>query len=315
MSNHENGLTETEIVNKLVALNNPESQRSPGKTEPNAQAEEAGKSSIEIEQDAEESTNEPDDAQGSDEFDEESVYQIGDEQITLKELKALKSGNLRMSDYTQKTQALAEQRRELEANRAKIDTLVSKLDERIGDIEASIKDELDGVDWDELADIDPSEYLKKQAAVKRKQEKLEKAKAEKQTALISKAQEEIRALMEKTPEVQGKSGEELNTAYSAILNSATKAARDLGYADSELNTLVDHRFYMLALKAAKYDDLMAKKTEVTSKLASVPKVTPTNRTAAKKVTPLDDAKTRLAKSGRDNDAFDAMKAYMSKRGA
>ena len=45
---------------------------------------------------------------------DESVYLIGDEEITLTELKALKEGSLRQSDYTKKTTELSEQRKAFE---------------------------------------------------------------------------------------------------------------------------------------------------------------------------------------------------------
>lgn len=299
MNTHANGLTETQLIDKFMAAIEPESEGSTEETEAELRSDGAEETDLETEvEESETKEQEP-------ESDEESVYLIGDEEITLKELKELRSGSLRQSDYTRKTQELAEQRKEIEAKAATLDKAIAALDERVSDLDSELKTEFDAVNWEELAEYDPSEYLKKQNALKKKEQKLQKAKDDRLAAMQMKAREEANLLFSKTSAAD-------RAEQEKVISQAVKVAKEMGYSDAEINSLIDHRFYLMALKVAKYDELMAKKPEIEKKVAKTPKVTPATKQVAKKTSAFDEAKAKLRQTGSKLDAEQAFIAYFNR---
>ena len=67
---------------------------------------------------------------------------------------------------------------------------------------------------------------------------------------------------------------------------------------------------MLAIKAAKYDALKSKAPGIKKKVAKAPTVTPTTGAAKRKVSPTQEARNRLRKSGSDRDAKSAILDYL-----
>lgn len=238
---------------------------------------------------------------------EESLYLIGDEEITLSELKELKQGGLRTSDYTRKTQELAEQRKTLEAKESQINAMAEKLNDIISGYEAQVS-EAESVDWDELADLDPSEFLKKKAALDKKQASLEAAKVKRLELQQARAGEEIQLLAKAMPEWAGDNGAEVQKKDS---DAAMKWMKDRGITDQDSANWMDHRVYEAFIKAAKYDSLKQKEPAVKKKVSQAPKVTPTKKSAKPRLSKSQEARQRLRKSGSDRDAFEALKGYMS----
>lgn len=255
----------------------------------------------------EESEDGEEDAQAEPEDEEESTYLIGDEEITLGELKALKAGNLRQSDYTKKTTELADQRKSLEAATAKTDGLQTKLADSIGDLQSQIDSELENVNWEELADDDPGEFLKMQKRIEKKQASITKAKAQQEELLQTKAVEESKLLANKMTSWHGEKGDANRKADTDL---ALKYASEIGLKDSDLAGIVDHRLYVALIDAAKYQSLKSKAPAIKKKVSKAPKVTPTNKTAKRRVTKSEESRNRLRKTGSDQDARAAIKAYL-----
>lgn len=319
LNSHANGLSETDMLNRLKAVSTesePQAEPTEQDEPVSLQADDAGEA-IEAESEVEESTEEEAVYEESEEVEseasevleqeEDSIYLIGDEEISLNQLKELKEGSLRQSDYTRKTQELAEQRKELEAKAGKVGELTDSLSTLVADLETAINDQVESVDWNELADLDPSEYLKKKAEIEVKQQKLSKAKEAQAKALQEKANDEFVLLNSKMPEWIGSDGE---AKRQKDTDAAMKYAAKLGFTDADFNKNVDHKFYMLLIKAAKFDALKEKAPAIKKKVARAPKVTPATKSAQKKVSKLDESKQRLRKSGTERDALNALKAYM-----
>ncbi len=238
---------------------------------------------------------------------EESVYLIGDEEITLAELKELKSGTLRQSDYTKKTTELADQRKAFEGKSLATDKLHSDLSDSIKALTDSINSEVESVNWDELAEDDPTEYLKKQRALDKKQKVLTDAKTKEGALLQQKAADEVNLLSTKMPSWSGENGEEHRKIDSDL---AIKWMQDAGITDAESAKWVNHKLYLAFIKAAKYDALKSKAPAIKKKVAKAPRVTPTTRAAKRKVSTSEEARNRLRKSGNDKDAKSAILNYL-----
>jgi hypothetical protein len=322
MLNNHNGFNETEMLERIKAARAEDS--SEGTPEPvDAESEEVGlvdeesETLLNVEENAvddnqeevvyEESEEiEAGEAEGREEA-EESVYLIGDEEITLSELKELRQSELRTADYTRKTQELSEQRKSIEAKEAQISGLTEKLNDVIASYEAQVN-EAESVDWDELADLDPSEFLKKKAALEKKQSELEKAKVKRLEIQQLKAAEESQKLVGVMPEWAGESGAKVREKDS---EAALKWMRDRGISDQDSANWMDHRVYEAFIKAAKYDSLKQREPAVKKKVSKAPKVTPTKKSAKPRLNKSQEARQRLRKSGSDRDAFEALKGYMS----
>jgi hypothetical protein len=84
----------------------------------------------------------------------------GDEELTAEELKAQR---LMHRDYTQKTQAVAEARKEIEAERSKVQQVISEkaqmMEQNLAILGQAIQSFDQQVNWDALREVDPAAYL------------------------------------------------------------------------------------------------------------------------------------------------------------
>lgn len=315
LNTHQDGLSESEMLNRIKAAradSEPAQEVVPTEEEEAVSLQDDVEETVEEETQEEESGYEESEQEEvseteSEESEEESLYLIGDEEISLSQIKELKESGLRQSDYTRKTQELAEQRKEVEAKSAKIAELSTTLDSLVADLQSSITGEVESVDWNELADLDPSEFLKKKSAIEEKQAKLKKAQEEQAKLNQVKVNEEAVLLASKMPEWAGTDGE---ANRQKDTNLALKYAAQLGFSEAELNSVTDHRMYMMLIKAAKYEALQSKAPSIKKKVAKAPKVTPATKSGAKKVSKMSELKAKARRSGKDADVAAAIKQYL-----
>lgn len=238
------------------------------------------------------------------ELEEELFYEIDGEEVSLEQLKEWKNNGLMQSDYTRKTQALADERKTLEAMKAKIQEMESAYNDKISEIDALIGNEEAAIDWDELAEHDPSEYLRKQREIQAKKSKAKDAAQLKQQRKQERLTSESQKLLDANPtwsdpEVQKKE-----------YGLAMKGLNAHGFKDEDLlkDDLINHQLYIMANKAAKYDELQANKATAKKRVAKAPKTVRAVKGKAKgRPTEMEDAKARLKKSGSKQDALAALK--------
>ncbi len=212
-------------------------------------------------------------------------------ELTLDELR---QGYLKNADYTTKTMEVSKQRKELEAKAAEVD---SKLEDARLLIEMEI-DELKGPEWEPLQVSDPTKYWKEVDRIKKKAEKFETMKNEqlsrleaKQKALLEKEQE---SLFNAVPDWLDE------PTRNKEMQSAIAALQGVGFTNDDSDKLNDHRLFVLARKAAKYDELMnadpkAKQEKVAGKTikGDGSKITPDKNSSVKE---------KFAKTGKVADA-------------
>lgn len=180
--------------------------------------------------------------------------------VSLDELKA---GYQRQADYTRKTQTLAEDRRQLQDERAQYGALLNNLTQSLGP--GGVMGE--GPPDPSLLDRDPAEYVRQsqrwqaqqqvQGAVAREQERVNAETHAHEDQLLSFAIPEWNA-----PEAraQGKAtvSDYLKSTYATT--------------DEEMAGFVDHRLWQLAHKAMQYDALVSNKDLAQKKLRNVPQM-------------------------------------------
>jgi hypothetical protein len=222
------------------------------------------------------------------------------------ELSELLSGYSRTADYTRKTQAIANERKTLEAEAVKARQERAEYSQLLPKLRAAIEAGM-GVEpnWEELRERDPvrasvewqrwQERKAKIATVSAEEARIKAAEAEEMAAqrnaiLIEQRQK----LLERLPTWKDP---KVATKESELVTHALKAH---GFGDDELS-IYDHRAMIIALKAAKYDQLMSQRPALQAKVAKAPVVKPGGG-SAKTQTAASAARDRFMKSGSVQDA-------------
>lgn len=238
-------------------------------------------------------------------------------EVTLDELL---KGYSRTSDYTKKTQTLAEQRKAVEAERGRIeeaaklrDTYAQRL-QMVDQVLTSTPEE----NLAELKETDPIGYAVKIA---------ERTEREKQLVLIR--QERYRLEQQKHAEQQERLrtqiASEADRLKSAIPDLADEVkgevlrkeirdfAKSIGFSEQELAQVYDHRAVVTLYNAMQWQKLQNQKVSATKKVAEAPKMLKPG-TTGKQTTAEQDAvkklQQRLAKTGDRRDAARLLERFL-----
>lgn len=224
--------------------------------------------------------------------------------------EAYKSG-LRQADYTQKTQATAEEKKaaiaEKERARAERQQYAEGLQRAQAVLESQLQEQ-QNIDWQTLLQQDPVEYLKQQHLAQTRQAQLQQtyqqrqqleaqAQAEHQEALKAHVESEREKLIANIPEWKD---EAKRKAGATELMNYLKTQ---GLSEQEIVSVTDSRAIFQSYKAMKYDQMMAKAAAAAKKIDNTPQrvLRPTGGES-----PQLDRRTaafqKLSKSGRVEDA-------------
>lgn len=267
----------------------------------------------EVESETEEEVEEESEVEEPEEVEEEQTFTIkaaGEEkEVTLDELK--KSYQLG-TDYTKKTQEVAEQRKVIEQEAKAIIEARQVRDEYSSKLQA-IEQFLTGQNDNpaELAAMkenDPVGYAVKVAEMTEKKEQLQTVQAER-ARLAQEQQTESQAQMQRFVEQeQIKLAESLpefsdKTKGEQIRNDIRSYGKKVGFTDEELSQVYDSRHVLVLHKAAQYDKLMAGKAGVKKKVAKAPKTVKSGAKVKQNVTDIQKKQMkRLQQTGSARDA-------------
>jgi hypothetical protein len=241
-----------------------------------------------------------------------------EEKVTLKEALA---GYQRNRDYTQKTQAVAEQAK---AYAAKSEEAVQKAAHYAEGLKA-VEDVLAAAlpqepDWDAIRKADPAGYPTKFADHQRSMKKLEAVRAERQKVVADLAEQQqvaleahVKAEFAKlaTHYPEWKDGEK----RAAHMTQITDFAKLAGYTPEEIAGIIDSRSVIILDKARKWDAHVARtkgaKQIVQKRMQSAPVLKPGSGKPAvqpqpKSKTKLDAAKSKFTKTRTLQDAADVL---------
>lgn len=205
---------------------------------------------------------------------------VDGKQVTLTQdqlADAYKNG-LRQSDYTQKTMALADQRKTAEAEAQKAiaerQTYANNLQKMSAQLEGAIEQQAK-IDWDSLITNDPVEAMRQQHLLQKRQAQLAQSQqelhriaqlsqSEQAEALRGHLQSQQQELLAKLPEWkdEGKAKSE----REAIKAYLTKE----GYDAKAIEQISDHRAVVLSRKAMLYDQMVAKASAAAKKVQNLP---------------------------------------------
>jgi len=238
------------------------------------------------------------------------VKAAGEErEVTLDEL--IKSYQLG-TDYTQKTQSLAEQRKALEAERQAVEQAKSLRDqyaERLQAIQQVLAEQSKGENLEALKESDPIGYAVRVAELQQRREQLAAVQAEQQRIAYQQQSEHQQRLASIVAEEQQKLAQAIPEFADPQKGETVRGeirtyAKQLGFTDQELAQVYDSRAVLTLWKAAQYDKLLSQKPGVQKKVAEAPKVLKpgTSRPVNTEEQSIRDQRKVLKKTGKARDA-------------
>lgn len=271
-------LTVNEAANAFMGLMGGDEGSDEGQPEAQAQSDEG-----EGEEPEEESNDESEgeEQEDSEQEEQERTYRVkaaGEEKdVTLDEL--VKNYQLG-ADYTKKSQAVAEERKAVQAEYQAIQEAKQLRDQyaqQLRMIEEAMMREPEVENLDYLKETDPIGYAVKVAELSQKEKQLANYRAqqqqirgqqeqERQQWMANLVRQESEKLATVLPDyVDPEKGESLRSSVRSY-------GKELGFSDEELASVVDSRHVITLYKAMQYDKLQKSKPSINKKLAEAPKV-------------------------------------------
>jgi hypothetical protein len=285
--------------------------------QPEIQAE-ANDSEAESDESYDESEVEQEDEQ--DESEEPQKFRVkaaGEErEVTLDEL--IKSYQLG-TDYTKKSQAVAEERKAVEAERQRIEEaryLRDQYAERLQVIEQMLNQQPEGENLESLKESDPIGYAIAYTDQQRRKEQLAQVQAERQRIIEQQMQERQEQLGQVIQAEARKLAEAIPEYADPQKGDVTKRelrefGLKLGFSEQELAGIYDSRQVLTLYKAMQYDKLQSSKPGITKRVNEAPKVVKSgvsqNRESSDE---LRKAKARAKQTGRVADAAKAFERFL-----
>lgn len=295
-----NPLGESDAVDAIASLLDGPDDREPEIEEEEVaeepQTEEAEPETEEVEEEATEEEK-PEEL-------EEITWEGETKKLTKAEVKELAQKGF---DYTQKTQQLAEARRNFEAEAQAVKQSIALQNQQIEAI-TEIKS-IDGqlaqfkdVNWHALAESDPVQYLKlnqtfrdlketREAKVQEFHQKTQHSQQLNQQMMAETIKREQAKLAEILPAFQGEKGKEARAKVVEYLKTA-------GFTPEEIGNVTDARTVKLAWEAAQWRSLQNAKPALTKRAAEAPKVVKAGTVKQQAPQATKDAYASLRKTGR-----------------
>lgn len=255
----------TNLVNSIKAQDepaSPEPEETTGDTDEPVEVQE----SEEVESEESEEIESDDDDQETDEQGEESdpdeewhTIKVGGEEIQVTLDEALK-GYQRDKDYRQKTMQLAEDKKAIEAEKAKIADLIQQVD-------SFVLHQEENIDWDELREDDPAGYINAKEKLEKAKSVREQAAKEQQAMLADYIQKQTQSLVEVMGGDEGWNQEQ----RSVDMKLASDYLQKKGLKDEDISQIYDHRLWTIIFDAAKSEKYKETEAKVKEQVRKAPK--------------------------------------------
>jgi hypothetical protein len=233
------------------------------------------------------------------------------------ELDELIKGYQQGADYTKKSQALAEQRKALEAERQHLEYVKQERQayaQKLQALDSFLSQQNQGVNLDVLKETDPIGYAvavaeqsqreKQLAVVRNEQQRLaQQQQSEQQTSLQNHLRQESEKLTSLIPELATPQGD-------AVRKQIRDYAKSIGWSDQELSQLYDSRAVVTLYNGMKYAQLQKSKPEVNKKLQAAPKMMRSGTSVPPAKSSQDkQVMQRLRETGKVSDAAKAFERF------
>jgi hypothetical protein len=321
--------TEAFLSMMVPETETPETEEAAPTEDVEESTEETQDEPLEEVEDSEELEEFEEDSTDEDEYeDEEEVYAVKvDGQEMEVSLEELVKGYSRQSDYTRKTQELAEQRKSIDEAKNQYEMEIQQIQQErqqyvagLQQVLAQSTEELQrlaNTDWETLQATDPIKFITEKEKFRDMQDKIhsyqkEQAIAEQRRqsefdrARSIALQQERKHLVEKMPEWGDPSKQ------ASIASELKSYAMQEGFTSDELDDLIDHRSLIVLRKAMLYDKANSKDI-VKRKLKGKPKVVKAGSKRTRKETESQQRNAsmkRLKQTGDTKDAASLLEAFV-----
>ena len=282
----------TEAQEALLSLLDPEEEKP--QTEEAQPTEEEESQPLEEDESFEEESEEEEEAEEAEEESEETegeeeeelyAVTVNGEEVGVS-LDELLSGYSRQSDYTRKTQEIANDRKEMESLQQQYNSEIAQIQQERQQYMDALTNVMQGsmgelekfanVDWNALRENDPIEYVTTREQYREAQEKIQGLQNEQASAAQIQQAQNNQAQHQMLQVEKGKLVEALPDwgepeKQKELATKLQSYAKEQGFTSDELNSLIDHRSILVLLKAQKYDQLQ-KSNVKSKKLKNKPKV-------------------------------------------
>ena len=282
----------TEAQEALLSLLDPEEEKP--QTEEAQPTEEEESQPLEEDESFEEESEEEEEAEEAEEESEETegeeeeelyAVTVNGEEVGVS-LDELLSGYSRQSDYTRKTQEIANDRKEMESLQQQYNSEIAQIQQERQQYMDALTNVMQGsmgelekfanVDWNALRENDPIEYVTTREQYREAQEKIQGLQNEQARAAQIQQAQNNQAQHQMLQVEKGKLVEALPDwgepeKQKELATKLQSYAKEQGFTSDELNSLIDHRSILVLLKAQKYDQLQ-KSNVKSKKLKNKPKV-------------------------------------------
>lgn len=275
--------------------------------------DEADEAEVETEEPEDEDEEvESDEAESEEEEDADEVVKaaeqtyrvrVGDEEMDVP-LTELTNSYMRQSDYTRKTQQVAEARKAAEAELEAVHADRQRYADQLVALEVALSQQEPTQEyWDALYQSDPMEYTRQRDLQRDRKDATEQLKAE-QARVQQEQQQQFQAasqkrLVEEQEKLTQLIPEWVDQELAVKEKSAVVTyAQQQGYSQQELEGVSDSRAVMMIRKAMLYDELMDKKPVAQKKVRKAPKMTKSGAPKSKKQTSQRRKQDALANIGR-----------------
>ncbi len=234
-------------------------------------------------------------------------------------LDELLKGYSRTADYTRKTQAIAEARKNAEAEAAQAREERQRYAQTLQVLEAQLKAaQPPEIDWDRLYQENPVEWVRQRELVRTRQEQqawvenqrralVEKQALEEQQEAERTLESERAKLLEQLPEWR-----DATKARAEKAKIVSYATEKLGFSTDEISDLYDARAVLALRKAMLYDELMTRQKDLRPKIQQ--KAKPMKAGVSVPVTTKSvksrDALSKLQRSGSTRDAAAVFEQFL-----
>lgn len=228
------------------------------------------------------------------------------------DLDELRNGYQRQSDYTKKSQSVAEMRKAYEANLQSVQQERDQYQQVLANMENYQNLELkkyQELDWSSLKEDDPVEYMEKRIEFQDAKDKVNQVKQE-QIAVQQKTQQEvyqnIQHKVQEEAELLATALPEYSDPSSNLKTELRDFAMNMGFSEQDVNGITDHKVVLVLHKAMLQDKA---NSSTSSKVKKGPaKVIKAGVPVTKKQRVARDVQAkrdRLRKTGNVNDAANA----------
>ena len=318
----ESGIAELNVngaADAILGLMGSEEGSEQGQPEPQTEANNSEAESDEIEAQAEDESEVEQD-EGEEEAEESPTYRVkaaGEErEVTLDEL--IQSYQLG-ADYRRKVEAVAQDRKVVEAERQRIEEakyLRDQYAERLQVIEQMLNQQPETENLDYLKETDPIGYAVKVAELSQREKQLAQVRAE-QARIYDQQQREQQEQLGQVVQAESRKLAEVIPEYADPQKGETlrRELREFGvkagFSEQELANVYDSRAVLTLWKAMQYDKLQSAKPGITKKVNEAPKVIKSGVSQPRDGNDeMKKLKARAKQTGRVADAAKAFERFL-----